>query len=200
MRRCDRACFRGVFSFKCGFPAQSIIMPDSLPLLFAAIDWSFWGVWTLTSVLMFLGLVGSVVPFIPGPLLILIGAVAHVLLRPESGAGWWCVALLFVLTLAAYALDFASGAMGTRWFGGSRWGIAGVLVGGIVGLFFGIVGLILGPLIGGFAFEMLLAQKELAPAMKSTWGTVVGTGVGLALRLGVAILMVVAFIADVVWH
>ena len=174
------------------------LLMEPLPLL-ASIDWSFWGVWSVTATLMVLGLVGSVVPLLPGPLLIFVGGAIHVWLRPESGVTWWCVAVLGVLTLLAYALDFASGALGTHWFGGSRWGIAGVLLGGIVGLFFGLPGLILGPLIGGFAFEMVFARKEMAPAARSTWGTVVGTGVGLALRLGIAVAMVVAFVLDAVW-
>lgn len=173
-------------------------MLESLSLI-ASIDWSFWGVWSVTVALLALGLVGSVVPLLPGPVLILMGGVLHVILRPETGVTWWCVAVLVLLTVAAYALDFASGALGTRWFGGSRWGIAGVVVGGIVGIFFGLPGLILGPLIGGFAAEMLLAKKELAPAAKSTWGTFLGTGVGLALRLGIAILMIVAFVVDAMW-
>lgn len=164
-----------------------------------AVDWNCWGVWTLTTILMIVGVIGAVVPMLPGPLLIFIAALLHTLLRPESGVGWWCVGLLFALTLVAYALDFASGAMGARWFGGSAWGVAGVVLGGIVGLFFGFVGLIIGPLVGGFAFEMIFARKELKPAVKSTWGTVVGTGMGIAARLGVSILMVVCFLVDALW-
>ena len=163
------------------------------------IDWACYGVWALTTVLMVLGVIGAVVPLLPGPLLIFLGAVAHTLLRPESGVGWWCIGALFLLTLVAYALDFASGAMGARWFGGSKWGVAGVIIGGIVGLFFSLPGLIIGPLVGGFAFEMIFARKELRPAVKSTWGTVVGTGVGLALRLGVSLLMVAIFLIDALW-
>lgn len=163
------------------------------------IDWACYGVWTLTTMLMLLGVIGSVVPLLPGPLLIFVGAVAHTLLRPQSGVSWWCIGLLFVLTIVAYVLDFASGAMGTRKFGGSKWGVAGVIVGGIVGMFFSLPGLIIGPLLGGFAFEMIFARKELRPAVKSTWGTVVGTGVGIALRLGVSIIMVASFLIDALW-
>jgi hypothetical protein len=174
-------------------------MLESLHHFFASIDWACWGVWTLTTVLMIVGLAGAVLPFVPGPLIIFIASVLHTLLRPESGVGWWCVGLLFVLMLIAYALDFASGAAGAKWFGGSRWGMAGVIVGGFVGLFFGLPGLIIGPLVGGFAFEMMFARMELKPAAKSTWGTVVGTGVGLVLRLAVSVMMIAAFLIDALW-
>ena len=174
-------------------------MLEAIQHFFASIDWACWGVWTMTTVLMVVGVAGAVLPFVPGPLVIFVAALLHTLLRPESGVSWWCVGVLFALMLVAYAFDFASGAVGAKWFGGSRWGMTGVILGGLVGLFFGLIGLIIGPLVGGFAFEMLFAKMELKPAAKSTWGTVVGTGVGLAARLGVSIAMVAAFLIDALW-
>jgi uncharacterized protein YqgC (DUF456 family) len=75
-----------------------------------------------------------------------------------------------------------------------------VFIGGIVGMFFVPVGLILGPLLGGVSFELIFAKKRLQPAAKSAWGSLLGTGVGLVLRLIVALGMVAAFLLDVlVW-
>jgi uncharacterized protein len=110
-----------------------------------------------------------------------------------------CIAVLALLLGIAYVIDFASGMLGARWFGASRWGIIGVFVGGVVGLFFSLPGLILGPLIGGFAFEMLFAQKEIKPAARSTWGTLLGTGVGLLARVAISVLMIAVFFADALW-
>lgn len=165
----------------------------------ALVDLSFWGVWTLTVLLLTLGLIGTVVPLLPGPVLIFIAGVLHTLLRPESGMSWWAIAIQAVLVGVAYGLDIASGAMGTKWFGGSKWGVIGVLVGGVIGLFFGLPGLILGPLIGGFAFEMLFAKKKMTPAAKATWGTLIGTGVGLVARFCVGLAMVAWFFIDALW-
>ena len=175
-------------------------MTDSLHHFLTSTDWACYGVWALTLCLMVGGVAGSVLPLVPGPLLIFIAAVVHVLLRPQSGVSWWCVGLLFLLTALSYGLDFASGALGTHWFGGSRWGMLGVVVGGIIGLFFALPGMIIGPLLGGFVFEMLFAKKEVGPAVKSTWGTVVGTGMGLVLRLIVSLVMVASFFLDAFWH
>ncbi len=173
---------------------------EAVAAFFTAIDWSFWGVWALTITMLVLGLIGAVVPFLPGPFLIFLGGVLHTWLRPESALSWWGIATLALLLVVAYAIDFASGMLGARWFGASRWGVVGVFAGGIVGLFFGLPGLILGPLIGGFAFEMLLAKKEIKPAVRSTWGTLVGTGVGLVARIAVSVVMIAVFFADaLVW-
>ena len=169
---------------------------EAVAAFFLAIDWSFWGIWSLTISLLLLGLIGAVVPFLPGPFLIFVGGVVHTLLRLESGMSGWGIALLAVLLAVAYAIDFASGMLGARWFGASRWGVAGVFVGGFVGLFLGLPGLILGPLVGGFAFEMLFAQKEVKPAVRSTWGTLVGTGVGLLARVAVSVAMIAVFVVD----
>lgn len=167
---------------------------------FTAIDWSFWGVWTLTGSLLLLGLLGAVVPFLPGPFLIFLAGIVHTVLRPESALSWTGIAVLALLLAVAYAIDFASGMLGARWFGASKWGVFGVFAGGIVGFFFGLPGLIFGPLAGGFAFEMLLAKKELKPAARSTWGTLLGTGVGLLARIGISVVMIAVFFADaLVW-
>jgi uncharacterized protein len=164
-----------------------------------SVDWACIGVWSLTLSLLVVGLLGAVLPFVPGPLLIFIAGIVHTWLRPESGMSWQGIVLLALLLVIAYFLDIASGAMGARWFGASKWGILGVFVGGVVGLFFALPGLILGPIVGGLSFELLFAKKEMRPAMKSTWGTLVGTGAGLVLRLAVSIAMLATFFVDALW-
>jgi uncharacterized protein YqgC (DUF456 family) len=164
-----------------------------------SVDWSLWGVWSLTVTLMIVGLAGTVLPLLPGPFIIFVAAVAHKFLRTETGISWWSIAALAVMLIIAYAVDFFSGAMGTKWFGGSRWGVAGVIIGGLVGLFFGLIGLIIGPIIGGLVAELLLARKKMGPAVKATWGSVVGTTVGLAARVGISLAMIAVFVLDVMW-
>jgi uncharacterized protein YqgC (DUF456 family) len=164
-----------------------------------SVDWSLWGVWSLTVTLMIVGLAGTVLPLLPGPFIIFVAAVAHKFLRTETGISWWSITALAVMLIIAYAVDFFSGAMGTKWFGGSRWGVAGVIIGGLVGLFFGLIGLIIGPIIGGLVAELLLARKKMGPAVKATWGSVVGTTVGLAARVGISLAMIAVFVLDVMW-
>jgi len=164
---------------------------------FTTMPWDALGVWSLTICLLIVGIIGSVVPFLPGPLLIFAAGIIHTVLLPEAGMSMWGVVALSLGLVLSYVVDLASGAMGARWFGASRWGITGVFIGGIVGMFFGPLGLVLGPLLGGAAFELIFAKKRLQPAAKSAWGSLLGTGVGLVLRLIVALGMVVAFFLDV---
>lgn len=171
----------------------------SILQFFGSMDWACIGVWTLTLSLLAIGVLGSVLPILPGPMLIFLAGIIHTFLRPQSAMSLWGIVILGLLLAAAYGLDFLSGAMGAKWFGASRWGVVGVLVGGVVGLFFSLPGLILGPLVGGLAFEVLFAKKEMKPAMKSTWGTIVGTGAGLVLRFAISVAMAIVFFVDALW-
>lgn len=165
----------------------------------SGIPWEVMGVWTLTISLLVLGLIGSVVPLLPGPFLIFIAGILHTWLRPESAMSWQGIVILSLWLVLAYIVDMVSGALGARWFGASRWGIAGVFVGGLVGLFFAPLGFILGPVAGGLAFELLFAKKRMAPAVKSTWGTILGTGVGLVVRLLISLAMIATVLIDALW-
>jgi uncharacterized protein len=157
------------------------------------------GVWLLTGTLLLVGLLGTILPLLPGPFLIFAAGIIHTLLREESAMSWQGIVILSLWLALAYAVDFFSGAVGARWFGASRWGIAGVVAGGIVGLFFAPLGFVLGPLAGALLFEMFFAKKRFQPAVKSTWGTLLGTGVGLVVRIMISLAMIATVLIDALW-
>jgi uncharacterized protein YqgC (DUF456 family) len=149
--------------------------------------------WTLTIVLMVAGLAGTVLPFLPGTTIILAATVLHhFTIRGAHTVGWWTIAALAALTVVSYIIDLVSGTVGAKWYGATKWGAIGGIVGTIVGLFFGLVGIFVGPLVGVLLGE-LLGGKELLPATKSTWGTLLGTTAGIILRFGIGAAMIVWF-------
>jgi uncharacterized protein YqgC (DUF456 family) len=151
--------------------------------------------WTLTLALMVIGLVGTVVPLLPGTTIILAAAIMHhFALGAEHSVSWWTLSGLVVLTVVSYVLDFVSGAIGAKKFGATRWGAIGGILGAIVGIFFGLPGIFFGPLAGVLVGE-LLGGKGLLPAGRSTWGTLLGTTVGMAAKLAIAALMIGWFVA-----
>ncbi|MGJ8695950.1 MAG: DUF456 domain-containing protein [Verrucomicrobiaceae bacterium] len=159
-----------------------------------------WGVWIATVSLIILGLIGTIVPFLPGHLLIFAAAwIPFLSLDDGGGVDWWGMIALGVGLVLAQALEFLSGAMGARWFGGTKWGAFGAFAGGIVGLFFLPFGLLLGPLIGAAGCEWLLAEKTVKPATVSGVGSVIGTVAGMGMKIVVAVLMVVVFVVDLFW-
>jgi len=152
--------------------------------------------WTTIALLMLGGVVGTLLPLIPGHVLILAGALVHHFAWKEEGVGWWTIGILAVLTLVGMAVDFLSGAAGAKYFGATRWGALGGILGAIVGLFFGLPGVIAGPLLGVMAGE-LLGGKGWLPAGKSTWGTFLGGLAGGIIKLVIALVMVGVFAASV---
>lgn len=154
--------------------------------------------WVVTGCLLVAGAVGCVLPVLPGHLILFIAAIAHrLMLGAESGLQWWSFVILALLMAISQIFEMISGAAGTKWFGGTRWGAAGALVGSIVGLFFLPLGLLVGPLAGAFAAEMIFARKETKPAAISGVGSVVGVLAGMGFKIVVGLLMIGWFFLDV---
>src|SRR5213593_3357213 len=104
--------------------------------------------WLITIVLFAVGLIGAVVPILPGTTVILAAAIIHrLMLGPEKSIGWRTIVVLAVLTFITYALDFLSGYFGAKYFGATKWGMFGAIMGALIGVFFGILGLFVGPVI-----------------------------------------------------
>jgi len=152
--------------------------------------------WLIAIVLMAVGLLGTILPLVPGAIIILAAAIVHQLMLPGKSLGWWNIAGLVVLTLLSYALEFGSGYFGAKRFGATRWGTFGAVIGTIVGLFFGFPGLLIGPLLGAVAGE-LIAGKRLVSAGRAGWGTVLGNLAGILAKLIIALAMISWFLLTV---
>jgi uncharacterized protein YqgC (DUF456 family) len=152
----------------------------------------FW--WGLTLVLMAFGLIGTVLPVLPGTAIILGAAIMHrIMLGPAKSLGWSSIALLVLLTLVSYAIDFAGGWLGARRFGATRWGAFGALAGAIVGVFFGLPGLLLGPVVGALTGEIIGGMK-LIDAGRASWGALLGNLAAMVSKLLIALAMVSWFL------
>lgn len=158
------------------------------------------GIWIVTWLLIIIGLVGTLLPILPGQVLIIVAAGAHWWAKKEdSHLGWWTIAILLLLLIISMVLEYVSGAVGSKYFGGSKWGVAGAIIGGLLGLFFAPWGFILGPLAGAFAFEYLFAKKEISDATRSGVGSAVGTVMGISIKLGLAFAMAGYLVVDLFW-
>jgi len=158
-------------------------------------------VWIVTGSLLIVGLVGCVLPALPGHLFILLAAIWHrLMVGPDAGIAWWGFGILILLMAISQVFEIVSGSLGTQWFGGTKWGALGALVGGIVGLFFLPFGLLIGPLVGAFGFERLFAKREIRDSAVSGVGSMVGTMVGIVVKVIIGVLMIAWFFLDVfVW-
>jgi uncharacterized protein YqgC (DUF456 family) len=155
----------------------------------------FW--WLFAIVLFAIGLIGTVVPILPGTTIILAGAVIHrMMLGAERSVGWTTLGILVLLTLATYAIDFLASYFGAKYFGATRWGAVGAILGALIGLFFGIIGLFVGPVIGAIIGEFIAGKKMIA-AGKAGWGSLLGNLAGMICKLVLALAMITIFLMTV---
>jgi uncharacterized protein len=139
------------------------------------------------------GLVGSVVPWMPGPLLILGGALLWAVVTDFATIGVGRLAILSALALLSFLLSFVVGAIGARRFGGSRWGVAGAIVGTVVGLFFVPFGLLIGPVAGAVLGE-IARGATLEGGLRSGFGALIGLLAGLVADLAISLTMIGLFV------
>ena len=150
--------------------------------------------WVVALVLMAVGLIGTLLPVVPGAIVILAAAVLHqIMLGTEKSLGWWNIGALALLTLLSYGLEFGAGYFGAKRFGATKWGAFGAMVGAITGLFWPLPGLIVGPIVGAIAGE-LVAGKRLVSAGRAGWGTLLGNLAGMLGKLTIALAMVSWFL------
>jgi hypothetical protein len=149
--------------------------------------------WLIVGTLLVLGLVGTIVPFLPGTPLIVVAALIHAMATGWTPIGVGCLAILAALAAIGYALHYVAGALGAQRAGGSAWAIVGALVGGVVGLFFGIPGLLLGPPLGAIAGE-LLKGGDLTTSVRTGLATFIGMVAGAVANFAIAVVMIALFL------
>src|SRR5215217_7354108 len=146
--------------------------------------------WLAAIVVMAIGLIGTVLPVLPGTTIILAAAILHrIFVGADQGMSWWGLGGLVVLTLVSYGLEFLSSYFGAKYFGATRWGVAGAVIGGLIGIFTGFVTLLVLPIIGAILGE-LIAGKRLVKAGKAGWGTLLGSLAGMIAKLAIGLAMV----------
>ena len=143
----------------------------------------------IVALLFLAGLVGSIVPWMPGPPFILAGAVLWAFATDFETLGWGRLAILAALAVLSIVLEFVVAALGARRYGASRWGVVGAIVGAMVGVFFGPVGLIVGCVCGAVMAE-LLRGSNLPASLRSGFGALLGLLAGLLADLVVSITMI----------
>ena len=153
-------------------------------------------IWTLTTVLTLIGLAGVVIPLLPGTTLILLAMVVHKLLLPDD-LSWVVIAWIAGFWLLSVIVDFVGVIMGTRAFGGGKWGMLGAGGGAVIGMFFSLPMLLLGTVLGAVAAEKLIAQKTNRASLLAGVGAAVGFLLSTIGRLLCALAMIVLFVMAV---
>ncbi|MCC1483072.1 DUF456 domain-containing protein [Winogradskyella immobilis] len=149
--------------------------------------------------LMVLGLVGSFLPVLPGPLTSWVGLlVLHFTNGIELSKTLIFTTLIFAIFI--WLLDYVIPAIGTKRFGGSKSGMVGTTLGLVIGLISPIpFGIIIGPFVGAFIGEML-HKEDVNRASKAAFGSFLGFITSTFLKFIVAIVYFGFFITKLGTH
>jgi uncharacterized protein len=153
----------------------------------------------ITILLITAGLIGSVLPMLPGSPLILLGAFLYAWYTDFTIISWGVLLVLAGLTILGQAVDYLATVMGAKKYGASRWGIAGAVAGGFIGFFAGgLFGIIAGPFIGALAGELLYG-RTMGVSVKIGFGTFVGLIGGAIGKLIISLTMTGIFIVRIIF-
>ncbi len=123
---------------------------------------------------MILGIVGSFLPILPGPIT---GWVGLLILHLTNAVpmNWTVLGITLFIAIVVWIVDYFIPAIGTKKFGGSKYGVVGTMLGLLAGiLFFPPFGLIIGPFLGAFLGEMIHDSSDSKRALKAAFGSFIG--------------------------
>lgn len=151
---------------------------------------------SLGAFLIIAGLLGSLLPFMPG-LPISWAGLLLLHLAPSIPVNYWFLGLTFVVAGIIYALNLIIPALGTKYTGGSKFGMIGATIGLIVGIIAPVpFGIIIGPFVGAFIGE-IINKVDSRSALKAAFGSFIGFLASSFMEFVVAFGFLVLFIYKV---
>ncbi|AXT62480.1 DUF456 domain-containing protein [Aquimarina sp. AD10] len=137
-----------------------------------------------------LGIIGSFLPVLPGPFTSWIGLlILH--FTDAVPQNWTFLGVTLAIAILVWVLDYIVPALGTKKFGGTKYGMIGSSLGLIVGIIFmGPLGIIIGPFAGAFLGEFIRDSSETSKALKAAFGSFIGFLAGTFLKFIVSLVFI----------
>ena len=152
----------------------------------------------ITFLIMLVGLIGTVLPIIPGTILIFAGALLYALVDGFQVLGWPTLVVLGVLAAVATTADLWASSIGAKIGGASGWSVVIGMLAGLVGfVVFNLPGAIIGAILGVLLTE-IVRVGDWRQALKAGSGWVVGWILSTVVQLGIGLIMVAIFVWQVV--
>ena len=144
-----------------------------------------------------LGIIGAFLPVLPGPILGWIGLLLLHLTKVIK-TDWTFLGITFLISIVIMLLDYIIPAMGTKKYGGTKYGVYGSMIGLFVGIIFGgVIGIILGPFFGALLGEYLYDSTNTDRALRAAYGSFVGFVFSTGLKFAVSLTFFVLFVREV---
>ncbi|TDQ22874.1 DUF456 domain-containing protein [Tenacibaculum caenipelagi] len=140
-----------------------------------------------------LGIIGSFLPVLPGPITSWVGLLLLHLTKavPQN---WTFLGITLAIAIIIFFLDYFIPAMGTKRFGGSKYGMYGTTIGLIVGLLSPIpFGILIGAFVGALVGELIYDSKDTNRAIKASFGAFLGFLASATIKFSIAMVYLVLF-------
>jgi uncharacterized protein YqgC (DUF456 family) len=150
--------------------------------------------WLVALALIAIGAVGTVLPALPGAVLVFGGIALAAWIDDFARISPLTLGVLAAMTILAWAVDFVAATLGARRAGASPLALAGAALGTLAGVFTGLWGLLFMPLVGA-AIGEFLAQRDLLRAGRVGVATWLGVLLGTAAKVAIVFAMIGVFVA-----
>ncbi|MFQ3369395.1 MAG: hypothetical protein ACI8PF_000687 [Flavobacteriaceae bacterium] len=151
----------------------------------------------LSVILIITGLIGSFIPIIPGPITSWFGlfTLSQIQNFPNNNT---LLITTFVIGITIFILDYFIPIIGSKYFGGSKYGIIGTSIGLLIGLISPVpFGIIIGAFLGALIGE-ILAGKQLSEGIKPAMGSLIGIITSSVIKFFTAVSFLVIYIILVI--
>lgn len=150
--------------------------------------------WTLAVTLIIVGIMGVVLPAVPGTIVVFVGLVLGAWADGFSRVGAGTLVALGILAAASYGIDVVTVMLGVGRLTASRRAMVGAALGTLCGLVFGLLGVIIGPFAGAVLGE-LTTDRNLARAGRAGMAAWIGFAIGIVVKVGLVFVMLGIFVA-----
>lgn len=147
----------------------------------------------LIFILIIIGMLGSVLPALPGTPIAFIGLLIYKLSPLGDSLSWWWVAFCATLTLLAFVVNYFIPILTAKKFGGSKYGIIGASLGIFAG-FFLPSGFLYGPFLGALFGELMHDFMDKKGALKASVGALLGYFLSMGVNIIVCGIIMTIFI------
>ena len=149
------------------------------------------------GVLVLIGIIGSVVPVLPGPALTFVALILLFISKGPQAISVWSLVIFAVAMAILILLDYVAPILGAKFAGASKgaliWAIGGAILGVI---FFPPLGIFIGAIAGAIIGEMQNG-KEFGDAAKAGLGVIVGSAMTIILQLVYSVTVAIYFLIKI---
>jgi uncharacterized protein YqgC (DUF456 family) len=146
-------------------------------------------------IIMGVGVLGALLPLVPGPPIVWLGALYYGWRTDWIDVGWPSLTLLALLAIIGGTADVWMGYLGASKGGASIWATVASMIGGIVGFFIlSVPGALIGS-VGAIVAVEYMRHRDWRKVMRASGGYLIGSLLATVVEIIICVVMIGVFFA-----